>query len=150
LRKFTQYLQNNGFSPKRVNRIVLTRVHRDHIGSLKALVRDTGAKTYSHWAGISHTTALRTKNTEAVFGFGLFLTFPLLFMSTTLMANFFMPEWMKIVSKYNPISFTVDALTALMLTGFDWNVIGQSYAVMAGFEIVTIGAATLMFRRAVE
>ena len=71
-------------------------------------------------------------------------------MSTTLMANFFMPEWMKIVSKYNPISFTVDALTALMLTGFDWNVIGQSYAVMAGFEIVTIGAATLMFRRAVE
>ena len=66
------------------------------------------------------------------------------------MPNFFMPDWMKTVSKYNPISFTVDALRVFVLTGFDWNVIGQSYAVMAGLVIVTIGAASFMFRRAVE
>lgn len=102
------------------------------------------------WAGIAQIVALRTKSTEAVFGFGAFLTFPLLFMSTALTPEFFMPQWMQTVSKFNPISYTVEALRVLVLTGFDWGVIGQAYSVIVAIAIVTIGGSVFMFRRVTE
>ncbi len=47
--KFGEYLHHAGFTFKQVKRIIITHTHPDHIGDLKALVRETGAKTYSHW-----------------------------------------------------------------------------------------------------
>lgn len=102
------------------------------------------------WAGIAQIVALRTKNSEAVFGFGAFLTFPLLFMSTALTPEFFMPQWMQTVSKFNPISYTVEALRVLVLSGFDWGVIGQAYGVIIGIAVVTVGGSIFMFRRVIE
>lgn len=102
------------------------------------------------WAGISQIIALRTKNSEAVFAFGGFLTFPLIFMSTALTPESFMPEWMQVVSRFNPISYTVEALRVLILSGFDWAIIGQAYAVIFSIAIITIGGAVYMFRRVIE
>jgi glyoxylase-like metal-dependent hydrolase (beta-lactamase superfamily II) len=50
LESFRKYLNGNGFSLEQVKRIIITHVHPDHIGSLKALLQETGAKAYSHWA----------------------------------------------------------------------------------------------------
>ncbi len=47
--KITEYMQKNGFTLKQVTRILLTHVHRDHVGSLKPMINATGAKTFSHW-----------------------------------------------------------------------------------------------------
>jgi ABC-2 type transport system permease protein len=67
------------------------------------------------WGGISILIGLRTKNSETVFAIAGFLTFPLLFMSTALVPASFMPDWMQNVSKFNPISYGVDAIRVLML-----------------------------------
>ncbi len=102
------------------------------------------------WSGISLSIGLRTRNAETVFGIAGFLTFPLLFMSTALTPASFLPDWMQTVSKFNPISYTVDALRALMLTGYDVTAILTAYGVVGLIGIVTMEATLYMFRKVVS
>ncbi len=102
------------------------------------------------WSGISLTLGLRTKNAETVFGIGAFLTFPLLFMSTALTPQSFMPDWIQTVSRFNPISYTVNAVRVLSLTGFDWNTILADYAVIGALAVLTMGATLYLFRKVVS
>src|SRR5947207_507981 len=50
------------------------------------------------WSGISLALGLRTRSAESVFGIAGFLTFPPLFMSTSLVPQSAMPAWMQSVS----------------------------------------------------
>jgi len=61
------------------------------------------------WGGLSTFIGLKTKSSESVFAIAGFLTFPLLFMSTALTPVNLMPEWMQHVTRFNPISYGVDA-----------------------------------------
>ena len=103
------------------------------------------------WSGISLALGLRTKSSETVFGIGAFLTFPLLFMSTGLVpAKNFMPDWMVSVSNVNPISYTVNAVRVVMLTGYNWSTIFQAYAYILSIAVVTLGATLYLFRKVVS
>ncbi len=102
------------------------------------------------WSGISLALGLRTKSSETVFGIGAFLTFPLLFMSTALTPLTFMPQWMQNVSNANPISYTVNAVRVLMLTGYDWSTIFQAYGFIISIAVVTLGATLYLFRKVVS
>ncbi len=102
------------------------------------------------WSGISLTLGLKTKNAETVFGIGAFLTFPLLFMSTALTPLSFMPPWIQNVSNVNPISYTVNAVRVLMLTGFDWSTLLSAYAVIGAIAVVTLGATLYLFRKVIS
>src|SRR5713226_5442467 len=105
------------------------------------------------WSGISLALGLKTKSAETVFGIAGFLTFPLLFMSTALVGQIAMPAWMQTVSGYNPISFAVNAIRALIMgtiqapNGYDWNVILQAYGVIALIGLLTLGATLYLFRK---
>src|SRR2546421_6769085 len=90
------------------------------------------------WSGISLALGLRTKSAETVFGIAGTLTFPLLFMSTELMDKRLMPEWMKSVSAYNPISFAVNAIRDLIMIGYNWNSFLLSFGVISLIAILTI------------
>ena len=114
------------------------------------------------WSGISLALGLRTKSAETVFGIAGFLTFPLLFMSTALVDTSVMPDWMKSVSNYNPISFAVNAMRNMITgcppgelssnctTGFDWSTILQAYGVIALIGVLTLGATLYLFRKVVS
>ena len=102
------------------------------------------------WSGISLTLGLKTKSAETVFGIGAFLTFPLLFMSTALTPQSFMPDWIQTVSQLNPISYTVNAVRVLSLTGFDWGIILADYAFIGALGLFTLGATTYLFRKVVS
>jgi len=102
------------------------------------------------WSGISLAIGLKTKSSETVFAIGSFLTFPLIFMSTSLTPLEFMPDWIKSVSMLNPISYTVDAIRVLMIDGFVWDTIFSAYAVITLIAIVTLGATLYMFRKVVN
>jgi ABC-2 type transport system permease protein len=101
------------------------------------------------WAGISILIGLRTKSSESVFAIAGFLTFPLLFMSTALTPASFMPNWMQTVTQFNPISYGVDAIRVLMLSGFDWQKILPAFAVIGSLIAVTMGAVVYQFRKIV-
>jgi ABC-2 type transport system permease protein len=91
-------------------------------------------------AGISFVPALLTR-TEQATSFSLLL-FPLIFGSTAFMPQELMPGWLQVVNDWNPITYLVEAIRALMVTGFDWPTIGQ--AVLAiGILGAALQAATL-------
>jgi ABC-2 type transport system permease protein len=111
------------------------------------------------WSGISLALGLKTKSGETVFGIAGFLTFPLLFMSTALVRQDFMPTWMQSVSSYNPISFAVNAMRSLIVcpgsnlnctNSFDWSTILQAYGVIALIGVFTLGATLYLFRKVVS
>jgi ABC-2 type transport system permease protein len=101
------------------------------------------------WGGISILIGLKTRSSESVFAIAGFLTFPLLFMSTALTPASFMPEWMQNVSRFNPISYGVDAIRVLMLSCFDWQTILPAFAVIGALIVVTMSVVLYQFRRVV-
>ncbi len=102
------------------------------------------------WSGISLSIGLKTRSAETVFGIAGTLTFPLLFMSTALAPAAFLPAWMKTVSQYNPISITVDAIRALMISGYDAGPILTAFGVIALIGIVTMSATLYLFKKVVS
>jgi ABC-2 type transport system permease protein len=113
------------------------------------------------WSGISLALGLKTKNSETVFGIAGFLTFPLLFMSTALVRQNFMPDWMQAVSNVNPISFAVNGIRNFILpptiagsTAWDWNVIWGdallAFAVITLIAVLTLGATLYQFKKIIS
>jgi ABC-2 type transport system permease protein len=102
------------------------------------------------WSGISLALGLRTKSAETVFGIAGTLTFPLLFMSSALMKPDLMPKWMQTVSSYNPISFAVNAIRDLIMTGYVWSSFSQAYGVISLIAVITLGATLYEFRKVVS
>jgi ABC-2 type transport system permease protein len=102
------------------------------------------------WSGISLAIGLKTRSSETVFAIGSFLTFPLLFMSTSLTPLDFMPDWIQTVSRVNPISYTVDAVRVLMIDGFVWETILSAYFVIGLVALITLGSTLYLFRKVVS
>lgn len=103
------------------------------------------------WSGISLAIGLRTRSAETVFGIGGFLTFPLLFMSTSLVPLNAMPDWIQSVSNVNPISFAVNAVRDLSLPNyFSAGAIFTAVAVIFAIAILTLGATLYLFRKVVR
>jgi len=42
-----------------------------------------------------------------------------------------MPEWMQVVNRWNPITYFIEAIRTLMVTGYDGNAIGAALLSMA-------------------
>ena len=102
------------------------------------------------WSGISLAIGLKTRSSETVFAIGGFITFPLLFLSTALLPTSLMPSWIKSVSMFNPISYTVNATRALMINGYDWNPVLQAFGVIGLIAVVTLGATLYLFKKVVS
>ncbi len=57
------------------------------------------------------------KTRERFMGVGQVLTMPLFFASNAIYPTAIMPDWLKIVSHLNPLTYVVDALRTFMLAG---------------------------------
>ncbi|MCL5942720.1 MAG: ABC transporter permease [Actinobacteria bacterium] len=101
------------------------------------------------WAGISNVVALRTRNAELTMLIGILITFPVLFLSTGFMPAMLLPSWLETAARFNPITYLVDALRALVNEGWDWTAIWQALAVTLGLAAVTLTAATRAFRKVI-
>lgn len=101
------------------------------------------------WAGLSNVVALRTRNAELTMLIGVLITFPVLFLSTAFMPLALLPDWLETVAVFNPITYLVDALRALVNEGWLWREVGESLAVTAALAVLTMTAATRSFRRAI-
>jgi ABC-2 type transport system permease protein len=59
------------------------------------------------------------------------LTFPLVFLSTAFVPGALMPEWIRVFNRWNPVSYLIEAIRALMVTGYDRGAIGAALLSMA-------------------
>ena len=92
-------------------------------------------------SGASFIPALVTKSEQATSTFSLLL-FPLVFASTAFVPVAMMPEWLQVLNTVNPITYVIEAIRALMITGYDWEAIGRAL-LSIGIVGVILQAGTL-------
>lgn len=88
---------------------------------------------------LSLIIACIVKTRERFMGIGQILTMPLFFASNAIYPISIMPTWLKIISHINPLTYEVDALRAMMLSG------GVSqYGIALDFSVLIVGTAILV------
>lgn len=87
---------------------------------------------------------LRTR--ERMMGIGQAITMPLFFASSAIYPIGIMPDWLKVIAGVNPLSYVVDAMRALLITGQFANLPVDLGAVVLATVVVTT-LASLSFRR---
>jgi ABC-2 type transport system permease protein len=86
---------------------------------------------------LSLIVACLVKTRERFMGIGQVLTMPLFFASNAIYPISIMPDWLRVISCANPLSYQVDALRALMLEGE-----ASGFGLALDFSILT--ASTLL------
>ena len=97
-------------------------------------------------AGISFVPALLTKSEQATSTFSLLL-FPVVFMSTAFVPAELMPDWMRVVNDWNPISFMIEAIRGIMTTGYDWELIARTVIALSVIGVILQAATLWAFSR---
>lgn len=101
------------------------------------------------FASLSIVIANFFRTRERVMGFGQLLTMPLFFTSNALYPISIMPKWLQIISYVNPLSYGVDLLRSLLLTG---NLSGApvDLAVILGYLLVFTIIGSRLMRNVME
>jgi ABC-2 type transport system permease protein len=71
----------------------------------------------SFFTGLSMIIASIVKTRERFMGIGQVITLPLFFASNAIYPIHIMPTWLQVVAKVNPLSYMVDGLRSLLLSG---------------------------------
>jgi ABC-2 type transport system permease protein len=79
------------------------------------------------------------KTRERFMGVGQVLTMPLFFASNAIYPTAMMPGWLQVISRFNPLTYVVDALRTFMLAGSTSTFsLSQDYAVIVLTTIVLV------------
>jgi ABC-2 type transport system permease protein len=101
------------------------------------------------FAATSILIASFLKTRERFMGLGQALTMPLFFASNALYPVSMMPEIVQWIARFNPISYVVDAVRSLMITGNLTN-LPVDLSAIALFDAVMFITASINFRRIIE
>jgi ABC-2 type transport system permease protein len=98
------------------------------------------------FGGIGAFVALRTGSGEAVQGmFPLF--FVLLFLSSmNLPRNLIQTDWFQAIATYNPVSYLVEGIRSLLVTGWDAEALALAFGVAVVVLVVGLTAASVALR----
>ncbi len=98
------------------------------------------------FGGIGAFVALRTGSGEAVQGmFPLF--FVLLFLSSmNLPRNLIQTDWFQTVATYNPVSYLVEGIRSLLVSGWDVEALALCFGVALVVVVVGLTAASMALR----
>ena len=102
------------------------------------------------WSGISLFVALTTKNQEATLSIGLLTTFPLLFLSASVMPLGLLPDWVQQVAKVNPFTYIAEAFQSLIINGVVWQKIEYTLIAIVIVGVISLGASILVFRKKIS
>lgn len=75
-----------------------------------------------------------------------FITLPLIFLSSALAPLQAMPGWMQALASLNPMTYTIDAVRALILEGWAWGTILRVVAILIVFDAVCLVIGSRVLR----
>jgi len=101
------------------------------------------------FASLSMTLASFLKTRDRMMGIGQAITIPLFFGSNAIYPVSLMPSWLQAISAYNPLSYVVDAMRAMLLTG-DYSGLPLDIFALLLATSVFIGAASIVLKRLIE
>jgi ABC-2 type transport system permease protein len=90
---------------------------------------------------------LRTR--DRMMGIGQLITMPLFFASNAIYPLSIMPAWLRYLAMVNPVSYTVDAMRAMLLTG-DYSNLPLDIAAISFSTILFVALASLKIKRMLE
>lgn len=98
------------------------------------------------FGAIGAFVALRTGSGEAVQGmFPLFFVF-LFLSSMSLPRNLIQTDWFREVATYNPVSYLVEGIRSLLVTGWDGEALALAFGVATAIVVVGLAAAGAAMR----
>ena len=98
------------------------------------------------FAALSNAVALLVRQQEALIGVSQFLTMPLTFLSSVLMAPALMPNWVADVARFNPVDWAAVAAREALSSTPDWALIGRDLGLLLALMLVMGWLATRAFR----
>jgi len=101
------------------------------------------------FASLSMTLASFLKTRDRMMGIGQVITMPLFFASNAIYPISLMPTWLQTISVFNPLSYVVDGMRAMLLTG-DYAGLPLDILVLLTFTIVFISIASVILKRLIE
>ncbi|KUO43270.1 MAG: multidrug ABC transporter permease [Hadesarchaea archaeon YNP_N21] len=101
------------------------------------------------FAAVSLFVASFMKTRERFMGLGQAITFPLFFMSNALYPISMMPPVIREISMFNPMSYLVDAVRGLTVSG-DLSNLGLDILVITIFNLAMFVIASINFKRIIE
>ncbi len=100
-------------------------------------------------AGVSLSIAIYFKTLEGVHPILNFITMPLMFTSNAIFPKAAMPDWMKIVSDWNPLTHAITPMRTLMVEGWVWDRILPGLFITFVFALVMVLVSSSQFRRSI-
>jgi len=97
------------------------------------------------FAALSNGFAIALQREEPLVMIGNLMTLPLIFFSSALVPEQFMPDWIQLISAANPISYAVDAIRAVLSTTPDLAVFGKGLLVLTIFAGASLAWAVTAF-----
>jgi ABC-2 type transport system permease protein len=120
------------------------RVHGGAAGWLTVLA--AAALLSMVFAGISNGIALLVRREATMIALANFIGLPLMFLSSILITAAVMPDWMRTVSRFNPVNWGVNASRNAVVVGGDWGGVGGYLGLLVLAVAVTAAFATWTFR----
>jgi ABC-2 type transport system permease protein len=90
--------------------------------------------------------ALRTGSGEAVQGmFPVFFVF-LFLSSMSLPRNLIQTDWFRTVATYNPVSYLIEGIRSLLVTGWDGEALALGFGIAAAIAVIALTLASLSLK----
>lgn len=99
------------------------------------------------FAGISLSLGAVASSHETLIAAVNLLTMPMMFTSNAMMPLEMMPDWLATIAKYNPITYAVNPIRSLFLTGYDWTAILTAGLMLGLSTFLLTGLAVYLFRK---
>jgi ABC-2 type transport system permease protein len=97
------------------------------------------------FAALSNAVALLVRQQDALIGISQFLSLPLPFLSSALIATLLSPPWVRHIANYNPIDWAVVISRQALSGSPDIGVVAPRLAALAGLAVVMGWVATRAF-----
>jgi ABC-2 type transport system permease protein len=98
------------------------------------------------FGGIGLVMAIRTGSGEAVQGMFPLMFVLLFFSSMALPRDLIAQDWYRTVATVNPVSYLIEAIRSLMITGWDGEALALGFGVAIALAIGSISAASLSLK----
>jgi ABC-2 type transport system permease protein len=98
------------------------------------------------FAALSDAVALLVRQQEALIGVSQFLTLPLTFLSSVLMAPALMPGWVAEVARFNPVDWAAEGSREALAAAPDWSLVARDLGLLFALMLLMAYLATRSFR----
>lgn len=99
------------------------------------------------FAGISLSLGSISSSHETLIAAANLLTLPMMFTSNAMMPLEMMPDWLSNIAQHNPITYAVNPIRALFLTGYDWPAIFNAGLMLGLSTLLLTGLAVFLFQK---